>query len=222
MASTPKHEYYETLGVPRKADTEDSPCLSNSRENTIRLNRRQVRRALQKRPGSSTRAQRPQKRPMYDQFGFIRKRLRRRRSQGAAGGPQGAHSMVFDFSDCVQPGRAPPRANSGSGGFATSSPSSWRWGRRTNPEHGADLEYVMNIDFWQAIKGTTARQYHALRCCTTCHGTGSTARASRLPQCRAPDSQQMAGATKFNLSCPLRHRSPANATPPAAAGAFEN
>ena len=38
---------------------------------------------------------------------------------------------------------------------------------------GADLEYALNIDFWQAIKGTQVRaEHHAPGVCDTCHGIG--------------------------------------------------
>jgi hypothetical protein len=43
------------------------------------------------------------------------------------------------------------------------------------PEKGGDLEYVMDIDFWQALRGSQARiNITRYDVCETCHGSGST------------------------------------------------
>ena len=63
----------------------------------------------------------------------------------------------------------------------------------------------MNIDFWQAIKGTTAKvNITRYDVCTTCSGTGSTGAGEvTCPQCKGTGQvSQMAGAMKFNLTCP--------------------
>src|SRR4029077_4737693 len=72
-------------------------------------------------------------------------------------------------------------------------------------EKGADLEDVMNIDFWQAIKGTRARvSINRYDVCDTCHGSGSTGAGEvACPQCKGTGHvSQMAGAMRFNLTCP--------------------
>jgi molecular chaperone DnaJ len=63
----------------------------------------------------------------------------------------------------------------------------------------------MTIDFWQAIKGTQARvNITRYEQCATCHGTGSTGSGEvTCPQCKGTGQvSQMAGAMRFNLSCP--------------------
>ena len=63
----------------------------------------------------------------------------------------------------------------------------------------------MNIDFWQAIKGTQARlNITRYEICGTCHGSGSTGAGEvTCPQCKGTGNvSQMAGAMKFNLTCP--------------------
>ena len=63
----------------------------------------------------------------------------------------------------------------------------------------------MNIDFWQAIKGTQARvNITRYDVCDTCHGSGSTGAGEvTCPQCKGTGHvSQMAGAMKFNLTCP--------------------
>jgi molecular chaperone DnaJ len=72
-------------------------------------------------------------------------------------------------------------------------------------EKGGDLEYVMNIDFWQAIKGTQARlNINRYETCGTCRGSGSSGAGEvTCPQCQGSGNvSQMAGAMKFNLTCP--------------------
>ena len=76
---------------------------------------------------------------------------------------------------------------------------------QTEPEHGADLEYVMNIDFWQAIKGTQVRLNIARQeSCGDCGGTGSRPGANTAcAECNGSGNvTQMAGAMRFSLTCP--------------------
>ncbi|MEJ7609477.1 MAG: DnaJ C-terminal domain-containing protein [Bryobacteraceae bacterium] len=63
----------------------------------------------------------------------------------------------------------------------------------------------MNIDFWQSIRGaqiplTIQRQ----EVCATCSGSGSAGGNSPMcPECNGSGNvSQMAGAMKFNLTCP--------------------
>jgi molecular chaperone DnaJ len=73
------------------------------------------------------------------------------------------------------------------------------------PEKGADLEYALTIDFWQAIRGTQATiNVTRHEVCPTCHGSGGTSSgSSTCPECNGSGHvTQMAGAMKFNLTCP--------------------
>jgi molecular chaperone DnaJ len=219
--ATPKHDYYETLGVPRKADTEE-----------IRKAYRKLARKYHPdlNPGDKSAEERfknvqeaydvlsdAKKRPMYDQFGFYSENgypgAGGPGSQGSAGG-RGSHFDFsgFDFSDFASgqagAGTGGRRTEGGTGGFRDIF-SQFFGGQseasRSEPEKGGDLEYVMNIDFWQAIKGTQARvNITRYDICGTCHGSGSTGTGEvTCPQCKGSGHvSQMAGAMKFNLTCP--------------------
>jgi molecular chaperone DnaJ len=221
MASAPKHEYYETLGVPKSAAADD-----------IRKAYRKLARKYHPdlNPGDKSAEERfrnlqeaydvlsdPKKRQMYDQFGFYSENGFP--GAGPGGGPQGPQPGMdfsgFDFSDYFGQGGAP--GGSAGGGRRTETGGGFRdifsqfFGGRggaaqePQPEKGGDLEYVMDIDFWQAIKGTQARlNITRYEICGTCHGSGSTGAGEvTCPQCKGTGNvSQMAGAMKFNLTCP--------------------
>ena len=118
----------------------------------------------------------------------------------------------FDFSDYFsgegKTGGRRPAGESGGGGFRDIF-SQFFGGRggaaQAHAEPGSDLEYAMDIDFWQAIRGMQARlNITRYEICETCHGAGSSGAAeTACPQCQGTGHvSQMAGAMKFNLTCP--------------------
>jgi molecular chaperone DnaJ len=73
------------------------------------------------------------------------------------------------------------------------------------PERGGDLEYALNIDFWQAIRGTQVRLNVSRHdSCAACGGAGAGAGAAAVcPQCNGTGNvNQMVGAMKFSIGCP--------------------
>ncbi|HJT87282.1 MAG TPA: molecular chaperone DnaJ [Bryobacteraceae bacterium] len=217
MAAAPKHEYYETLGVGRKASADE-----------IRKAYRKLARKFHPdlNPGDKSAEERfknvqeaydvlsdPKKRQMYDQYGFYAENGFAGAGPGGPGGagPQpGMDFSGFDFSDFFSgaAGGGGRRTESGAGGFRDVF-SQFFGGRggaqQTQAEKGGDLEYVMDIDFWQAIRGTQARlNITRYDVCGTCHGSGSAGTGDvTCPQCKGTGNvQQMAGAMKFNLTCP--------------------
>ncbi len=216
--NTPKHDYYETLGVAKNASEDD-----------IKKSYRKLARKFHPdlNPGDKAAEERfknvqeaydvlsdPKKRQMYDQVGFYSENgFPGGAPPGAGEPPHGMDFGGFDFSDYFttqsSAGRGQPRGTTGGGGgFSDLFSHLFRRGeeeRPEQPEKGADLEYALNIDFWQAIRGTQAKlNITRHEVCPTCNGTGEAPGASvTCPQCNGTGQvSQMAGAMKFNLTCP--------------------
>jgi molecular chaperone DnaJ len=220
MPSAPKHDYYETLGVARGASDDD-----------VRKAYRKLARKYHPdlNPGDKSAEDRfknvqeaydilsdSKKRQMYDQVGFYSE------NGAAAGGgyPGGASQRThpnmdfngFDFSEAFRgsQGETESRRRGGGTGSFKDIFSQFFHGSggdevEQEAERGADLEYGLNISFWQAIRGTQAKiditRYDQ---CPTCHGTGGNDAGSiACPQCNGTGNvSQMAGNMKFNLTCP--------------------
>jgi molecular chaperone DnaJ len=221
MPTASKHDYYETLSVGRKSSAEE-----------IRKAYRKLARKYHPdlNPGDKSAEERfknvqeaydvlsdPKKRQMYDQYGFYSE-------SGFAGGAgpgdrsRGPNPNMdfggFDFSDYFSGAEAGGagggrRTESTSGGFRDIF-SQFFGGRgsaqQATAEKGADLEYVMDIDFWQAIRGTQTRlNITRYEVCDTCHGSGTVPGSGEVtcPECKGTGNvSQMAGAMRFNLTCP--------------------
>jgi molecular chaperone DnaJ len=205
-------DYYDTLKVPRDASTDD-----------IRKSYRKLARKYHPdlNPGDKSSEDKfktvqeaydvlsdEKKRKNYDQFGSADAVP----PPGQPGGPN-MDFGGFDFSDFLNPNAAREGAGNrqaeGGGAFKDLFSNFFRSGgseaEEQTPEKGTDLEYAVNIDFWQAIKGTQARlDVNRHEVCVTCHGTGSSSSGSiACPQCNGTGQvTQMAGAMKFNLTCP--------------------
>jgi molecular chaperone DnaJ len=205
-------DYYETLKVPREASAED-----------IKKSYRKLARKYHPdlNPGDKSAEERfktvqeafdvlsdDKKRKIYDQFGVY----------SDAGqpppGPQPGPNMDFggfDFSDYVRhhaEARGGGRQTESGGAFRDLFSNFFKGGgpeAEAEPEKGGDLEYAVNIDFWQAIRGTQAKlEVSRHEVCGVCHGSGSSGTGSMTcPQCGGSGQvTQMAGAMKFNLTCP--------------------
>jgi len=173
----------------------------------------------------------PKKKKMYDQFGFYSENMP---GGGGPGGPGGGHPgqpgfdfSGFDFGDLFggaqgagagYPGgqrrphaqQPPPGQSSGNGeSFRDFFSQFFGGGAQQNapsPEAspGADLEYALNVEFWQSITGTQAKlSINRQELCETCHGQGAGSGAAACPQCSGTGQvSQTAGAMRFNVTCP--------------------
>jgi len=154
---------------------------------------------------------------MYDQYGFYSENgMPAGAGPGGPAGQRGPNMGFggFDFSDAYTRGAG--------GATGTARPpheetanfqdifSQWfgRAGAEPTPapEKGADLEYGLSIDFWQAIKGTQVRlNITRQEVCATCGGTGAakTGGNTVCPECNGSGNvTQAAGAMRFSLTCP--------------------
>ncbi|MBV8071557.1 MAG: molecular chaperone DnaJ [Acidobacteriaceae bacterium] len=222
MPSATKKDYYETLGVGRTASEDD-----------IRKAYRRLARKYHPdlNPGDKAAEERfknvqeaydilndEKKRKIYDQYGFYSDNIPPNGAGPGAGGayPGGGMNFEgFDWSDFMRQQQAR------GGGASTAAEEETGGGFRNifeqlfgghkgrsatpQPERGADLEYGLNVDFWQSIRGTQVRlNISRQETCETCHGTGSSGtNVAVCPECDGTGTvTQTAGAMKFNLTCP--------------------
>jgi molecular chaperone DnaJ len=209
MPTTAKQDYYELLGVVRKASAKDirtafrklarkyHPDL-NPGDKSAEEKFKQLQEAYDVLSDSK-------KRQMYDQYGFYSDNLPPGGPSGA-GGPGGEQDVNFDFGGF----------DFGGGSGATGGGSSFRdlfsqffsGGRRgaaMEPEHeaGSDLEYQIEIGFWDAVRGAVKKlSITRLDACGTCHGTGAVGSPQTCTTCGGTGTiQQAAGKMRFNVPC---------------------
>ena len=100
-------------------------------------------------------------------------------------------------------------ARLGRGGFRDTSSSIFGGGggrpdQMQRPEAGTDLEYQVNVSFWQAIKGAELQlSIPHLETCSNCHGQGYIEQPGECPQCHGKGTiTQKSGSMKFEVPCP--------------------
>lgn len=219
-------DYYQTLGVARGASAEE---IRKAYRHLARKHHPDLN------PGDKAAEERfkqvqeaydvlsdPKKKQMYDQVGFYSE-------SGAPGGarPGAGPNMGFggfDFSDYFARGGGRPGGPEPPGDSSNFQDIFSQWFGRSQqaaqqaPQKGSDLEYGLNIDFWQAIKGTQVRLNIARQeSCAACTGSGARSGNNTVcPECNGTGNvTQTAGAMRFSLTCPkcegsgrLRNRCP--------------
>jgi molecular chaperone DnaJ len=216
MATTTKQDFYELLGVSRKATAKE-----------IRASFRKLARKYHPdlNPGDKSAEEKfkqlqeaydvlsdTKKRQMYDQVGFYSDNYQ-------PGGPPPGHessggspNVNFDFNGFdFGGGGSPGSVGGGPGGgasFRDLFSQFFRGGGRggeveVEQEPGGDLEYQIEIDFWDAVRGAVKKlQITRMETCETCHGTGAVGSPQTCPICGGTGSvQQAAGKMRFNGPC---------------------
>jgi len=209
MPTTAKRDYYELLGVARKANATDiraafrklarkyHPDL-NPGDKSAEEKFKQLQEAYDVLSDSK-------KRQMYDQYGFYSDNL----PPGGPGGA-GAHGeeqdVNFDFGGFDFGGGS--GAAGGGASFRDLFSQFFSGGRgsaRSEPEHepGGDLEYQIEIDFWDAVRGAVKKlSITRLDACETCQGTGAVGAPQTCTVCGGTGTvQQAAGKMRFNVPC---------------------
>ena len=210
MPTTAKQDYYELLGVPRKATAKE-----------IRTSFRKLARKYHPdlNPGDKSSEEKfkqlqeaydvlsdSKKRQIYDQYGFYSDNMPPG-GPGAGPGRDGeAPDVNFDFGGYDFGGGA---GTAGGGASFRDLFSQFFSGNRGSagmePEHepGGDLEYQIEIDFWDAVRGAVKKlSITRLDTCETCHGTGAVGSPQTCSTCHGTGTiQQQAGKMKFNVPC---------------------
>src|SRR5437763_1006694 len=195
MATTTKQDYYELLGVPRKASAKD-----------IRAAFRKLARKFHPdlNPGDKSAEEKfkqlqeaydvlsdTKKRQMYDQHGFYSENF----NPGAAPQGGGGEDVNFDFGGFDFGGGAQGGGGAGAGSFRDLFSQFFRGGRGAGVEQeqeaGGDLEYQVEIEFWDAVRGAVKKlQITRLDTCETCHGTGAIGSPQTCPVCHGSGAIQ--------------------------------
>jgi molecular chaperone DnaJ len=198
-----KDDFYQVLGVNRKASAEE-----------IRKAYKRLARKYHPdlNPGDKSAEERfkrmseayevlsdPKKRQMYDRVGYYSDAESQARGPGFAG-RQPVDFSGFDFSDLG-------RGEGGEAGGIRDIFSQFFHHGEAAPEQaaqGSDLEYQVNIPFWDAIRGTTVRvNIMHQRSCTACHGKGTTGGEVKCPECQGSGSTTKSmGNMRFSVACP--------------------
>src|SRR6266700_1916483 len=206
MPTTAKQDYYELLGVARKAGAKDiraafrklarkyHPDL-NPGDKSAEEKFKQLQEAYDVLSDSK-------KRQMYDQYGFYSDNL----PPGGAGGHGGEPDVNFDFEGFDFGGGS--GAAGGGSSFRDLFSQFFSGGRGSagmEPEHepGGDLEYQIEIDFWDAVRGAVKKlSITRLDACEICRGTGAVGSAQTCTACGGTGTiRQAAGKMKFNVPC---------------------
>ena len=204
MATTTKQDYYELLGVPRKAGQKEirqayrklarkyHPDL-NPGDKSAEEKFKQVQEAYDVLSDAK-------KRQMYDQFGF--------ETPGAGGMPNpGEGGDVhfdfggFDFGGGGTQGGGPSFRDLFSQFFRGGGAAQAETANYTEP--GTDLEYQIEISFWEAVRGTVKKlTISRMDVCSECHGTGTVGQPQTCTACGGTGQvTQTSGKMRFNLTC---------------------
>ena len=203
MATTAKQDYYELLGVPRKAAQKEirqayrklarkyHPDL-NPGDKSSEEKFKQVQEAYDVLSDAK-------KRQMYDQFGF--------ETPGAGGdaGPGGRRRRAFRFRR-IRFWRRRRRRRARASAICSASIFAAAAASAEAPSHaepGSSLEYQIEITFWEAVRGTVKKLTIArLDTCTDCHGTGTVGQPQTCTACGGTGQvAQTSGRMRFNLTC---------------------
>lgn len=230
MATTDKKDYYGALGVKKTATADEIRKAFRKLARKYHPDVNPDKSAEEKFKTISEAndvLSDPKKRKIYDQLGFYSDNIDPAAaeayargggssaggfgsSNGAAGGEQYQEVPFdfsgFDFSDVAEGAR---RGGAGSGGgfrdiFSGIFGGGGRQEATPRPMPGSDLEYQMNVGFWQAIKGAELQlSVPHLESCANCHGRGYLESPGVCPECKGKGQiTQKSGSMKFNMPCP--------------------
>ena len=234
---TQTKDYYGVLGVKKNASTEDIRKafrkLARKYHPDVNPGDKVAEEKFKAISEANDVLSDPKKRKIYDQLGYYSDNISPEaaeayaRAGGGAGGgfsgfprggtrTSGAQGVPFDFSgfdfsdmfEGAGAGRTTERKRGSSFRDIFSGIFSGRGASQaTEPEPGSDLEYQVNVGFWQAIRGAVMRLNITRRdVCGNCHGRGFIEAPGVCPECGGKGQiTQTGGRMKFNVQCPRCH-----------------
>jgi molecular chaperone DnaJ len=228
MANTQQKDYYGLLGVKKTATADEIRKafrkLARKYHPDVNPNDKKAEEKFKEISEANDILSDEKKRKVYDQLGFYSDQIDPAAAEAAARGgygrPHGQHGQEqgvpfdfggFDFSDFqanqASTGQGPQQGGGWSGNFRDIFSGIFNQGQQAKSrgaEPGTDLEYQVNVDFWTAIRGGTARlEIQRREVCPTCKGKASTGGQSTCPECHGSGQvTQMGGRMKFNIQCP--------------------
>jgi molecular chaperone DnaJ len=224
MATTQQKDYYGVLGVKKNASQEEIRKafrkLARKYHPDVNPGDKKAEEKFKEISEANDVLSDSKKRKIYDQLGFYSDNIDPAAAEAyARGGGFGAGGFGagpfrrgttseevpfdfsgFDFSD-LGGGRQ-------TGGFRDILSSMFSGGRgaavEREPEPGSDLEYQVNIGFWDAIRGTVMRlNITRQETCSNCSGKGVVGKPQTCPRCGGSGQiTQTSGRMKFNVTCP--------------------
>ena len=223
MATTQQKDYYGLLGVKKNASQEEIRKafrkLARKYHPDVNPGDKKAEEKFKEMSEANDVLSDPKKRKIYDQLGFYSDNIDPAAAEayargggfgaggfgaGPSGGSRGGGAPFdfegFDFSDLG--------GRSSGGGFRDIFSSMFGGGRGTaverEPEPGSDLEYQVNIGFWDAIRGTVMRlNITRQETCSNCGGKGLVGKPGTCPRCGGSGQvSQNSGRMKFNVTCP--------------------
>jgi molecular chaperone DnaJ len=228
MPSTQSKDYYAVLGVKKTATPEEIRKafrkLARKHHPDVNPGDKKAEEKFKEISEANDILSDEKKRKVYDQFGFYSDQIDPAQAEAAARHGHGrtrttTHQGVpfdfegFDFSNFeggpgTRRGAASTETSGGWGGFRDIFSGIFNQGGAkpapTGPQPGTDLEYTVNVDFWTAVRGGTARlQIMRREVCATCHGKASSGASVPCPECHGTGQvTQMGGRMKFSIQCP--------------------
>ena len=205
MPTSSKQDYYELLGVPRKATAKEMRTafrkLARKYHPDLNPGDKAAEEKFKQLQEAYDVLSDTKKREMYDQYGFYSDNAP---PAGYGGGTDArAGNVNFDFGGFDFGGQP------GAGSSFRDLFGQFFGGRRgtaamePEEEPGGDLEYQIEIDFGDSVRGAVKKlQITRMDACETCHGTGAVGSPQTCPTCNGSGSiQQTAGKMRFNVPC---------------------
>src|SRR2546423_5027410 len=227
---TATKDYYGILGVKKNASTEEIRKafrkLARKHHPDVNPGDKKAEERFKEISEANDVLSEPKKRKIYDQLGFYSDNIDPAAAEayargggfgagGFGGAPAGfgaggrAQGVPFDFGGFDFSDFAGGGARGGGGSFRDI--FSGMFGGRgggaqpeEGPEPGTDLEYQINVGFWQAIRGAELRlNVNRQETCGQCGGLGYMQTAANCPECGGKGQvTQSGGRMKFNVTCP--------------------